>query len=333
MAELGIDDVPPLTDVEKNATIRHCLMARSGVYNPAVAESQVMKAFRPTRGTYQPGEYWFYNNWDFNVLGAIFEQQTGQGIFEALKEDIADRIQMEDFSTEDGTYMRSDESMFPAYHFQMTPHDMARFGLLLLREGQWRDNEIIPGSWVKQITTYSSDASLFGVDGYGYMWWVAKDGNKFPHLPFVHLPEGSFSARGAYGQMILVIPKYDLVIVHCVNTLKKGNSVSTGAIGLLVRKILEAMRVERPLDVSFEPSQYCGEYQLRRGVTLTVVSEGSRMFVQRTGMAREEAFAESLDTFYLAKNSIKLSFVRGSDNRVGEVIVHQLSRETRATKI
>jgi len=240
MRDLNIDDEPPLSDVEKRATIRDCLKARSGVYHTALYESQGMKALKPTRHTQKPGEFWYYNNWDFNVLCTIFEKLTGKKIFEALKEEIADPIQMEDFMPEDGWYVTGEESVHPAYPFRITARDMARFALLMLRKGDWNGKQIIPEDWVEEITGYYSDASLYSCDGYGYMWWVAKDGNRFPHLPNVKLKEGTYSARGAGGHYILVIPDYDMVIVHRVNTYLRGHFVSSGNMGKLVKMILDA---------------------------------------------------------------------------------------------
>jgi hypothetical protein len=69
------------------------------------------------------------------------------------------------------------------------------------------------------------------------MWWVAANGK---HLPNVTLDDGSFSARGAGGHYILVLPSRDMVIVHRVNTDVAGNSVSSAEFGTLVGMILAA---------------------------------------------------------------------------------------------
>lgn len=67
LAELQIDDIPPLTETEKEAKIIHLLKARSGVYHEAVSETEEMKATRPIRGSHKPDTHWYYNNWDFNA--------------------------------------------------------------------------------------------------------------------------------------------------------------------------------------------------------------------------------------------------------------------------
>jgi CubicO group peptidase (beta-lactamase class C family) len=132
----------------------------------------------PPRGSHAPGTFWYYNNWDFNALGAIFERLTGQKIGPAFYERIAVPTQMQDFRPEDVYYVapRGDESIFPAYPFRITTRDMARFGYLFLRQGQWRGRQVIPASWVTGSTTSYSDTGRWG-SGYGYLWWVAVNGD------------------------------------------------------------------------------------------------------------------------------------------------------------
>ncbi len=199
-----------------------------------------MKALKPERHSNKPGTFWYYNNWDFNTLGTIFEQQTKKDIFDAFKSDIADLIQMEDYIPEDGMRGRVPESIHTAYHFRMTARDMARFGLLMLRKGRWNGKQIIPEDWVEESTRPYSDARLYGSDAYGYMWWVAEDGHRYKHMPGVNLTQGTYSARGYGGHYIFVIPDYNMVVVHRVNTYIPGNFVSGRDVGNLLKLIFEA---------------------------------------------------------------------------------------------
>src|SRR4029079_9227231 len=99
LGDLGIDDRPPrLTEIEKQATILDLLRARSGVYHDAARETAAMRAARPPRGSHSPGTFNYYNNWDFNVLGAIFERVTGRKIFDEFHERIAKPIGMRGYS-------------------------------------------------------------------------------------------------------------------------------------------------------------------------------------------------------------------------------------------
>ena len=95
LEELGIDDKEPLTPTEKQATIRHLLQARSGIYLASLYGDDSFDG--PARGSHAPGTFHFYNNWDFNALGTIFEQLTRKKIFEEFKSRIADPLGMEDF--------------------------------------------------------------------------------------------------------------------------------------------------------------------------------------------------------------------------------------------
>jgi CubicO group peptidase (beta-lactamase class C family) len=236
MSDLGVDDKEPsLTPIEKRATLRQLLQARSGVYHPALYETKAMAARRPARSSHEPGTFWYYNNWDFNALGTIFRNLTRTDIFQAFKRRIADPIGMQDYNpATDGQYVTGDDSVHAAYPFRLTARDMARFGLLFLRNGRWKGLSVVPESWVKESVTSYSDAGASG--GYGYLWWISVDGK---HLPGVTLP-GAYSARGAGGHFILVIPDSDLVIVHRVDTDIRTASVSNEQFGNLVRLILAA---------------------------------------------------------------------------------------------
>lgn len=240
MADLGINDEPPLSEEELKATIRDCIKARSGVYHPALYESAGMKARKPERYSEKAGAHWYYNNWDFNVAGAIFKEKTGNDIFESIENELAKPIQMESFIAKDGWYVTGEESIHPAYPFRITAHDLARFGLLMLNNGNWNGSQVVPAAWVEESTRYHSDATLYASDGYGYMWWVSRDYNKFPHLPNVTLPEGTYSARGAGGHYVLIIPEYNMVIVHRVDTDIRDNRVTADEFGKLVSMVLNA---------------------------------------------------------------------------------------------
>jgi len=238
LADLGIDDRGSLTTIEKGATVEALLKARSGIYHPALYETPDMAVARPARGSYSPGTFWYYNNWDFNALGTIYEQGTKASIFEEFKSRIADPLEMEDFRIEDGSYVRGPESIHAAYPFRMSARDMARFGLLYLRGGQWRGRSVVPREWVEESTRSFSELGQSG--GYGYLWWVAPNGG--PHFTSAYFNGRVFSARGAGGHFIVVVPYLDLVVVHRVDTDVQGRQVTGAQFGHLMQLILNARR-------------------------------------------------------------------------------------------
>lgn len=206
---LGIDDKEGLTQTEKQATVRQLLLSSSNIYHPAEAQSN---DDLPARGSAAPGSQFYYNNFDFNVLGTIFRNETGQDIFEEFDTQIASQIGMEDFHWEsDGRYeFTNNSSLHPAYHFDMTTRDMARFGVLCLNQGRWEGKQLIAADWLATSTQPLADAHDFGASAYGYMWWVV-EGDLFGQAG---LPDGSFSAQGTWSQLIMIAPDLDLVIVH-----------------------------------------------------------------------------------------------------------------------
>ena len=207
LEELGIDDVNSLNEIEKQATIDQIINARSGIYLPAANAGSGPNM--PKRGEYKPGEHFYYNNWDFNVAGTIFEQKTGKNIYKAFEDEFAIPLGFQDFELVNQKKYGNDKlSIHPAYHFYFSTRDMARLGYLMLRKGKWNDKQIIPESWINKTTTMVSktgDYSIFS--GYSYMWWLYIDSD-------FELLEGAYTAAGAYGQYITVIPKLDMVIAH-----------------------------------------------------------------------------------------------------------------------
>jgi CubicO group peptidase (beta-lactamase class C family) len=195
-----------------------------------------MKAIRPERGSHAPGTFWYYNNWDFNALGTIFDQETREEtIYQAFKTRIADPIGMQDYPIDDLQYGCEPYSMHPYYGFRMSTRDLARFGLLFLREGRWRDQQIIPAEWVRESTaTYSQTDPD---SGYGYMWWTGVNGGLFPN---VRVKEHSYYASGYRGHRVIVLPYRNLVVVHRVNSDGGDVNLDDAQIGLLLWLILDA---------------------------------------------------------------------------------------------
>jgi len=242
LEELGIDDTEPsLTATEKQATIADLIKARSGIYHVALGEATSMKANRPERHSHTPGTFWYYNNWDFNALGTIFEQETGTKIFEEFDRRIAKPLQMEDFKASDCGYLTNNDygtskvSIHPYYLFRMSARDLARFGLLFLREGRWQDQQIIPMDWVRESTATHSE--IGPNSGYAYMWWTGVKGGLFPN---VQVKEHSFYASGYRGQRVIVLPYRNLVIIHLVNTDSSSVDIGDREIGPLLWLILDA---------------------------------------------------------------------------------------------
>ncbi|MFA5713885.1 MAG: serine hydrolase [Bacteroidales bacterium] len=215
VGQMGMDDVGGLLPIEKEASILNCITARSGVYHIA-SNTGDDRAYAPERGSQIPGQYYLYNNWDFNIAGTIFENLTAKNIYVAFEEEFAQPLGFQDFSLsaqkKGGTLSIS---QYPSYHFYLSTRDMARLGYLMLREGRWKESQILSKMWVSTITApftrvyeMNPDSRKIKSWGYGYMWWVW-DGlaSRGPY-------RGAYTAKGAGGQYITVLPALDMVIAH-----------------------------------------------------------------------------------------------------------------------
>lgn len=146
IGELGISDIGGLLPIEREATIRDLLTDKSGVYHPASNDGDNL-ADAPDRGTKEPGSYMLYSNWDFNVAGTVFEQLTGRDIYDELERQLAIPLHFEDWDRSVQQKMGDPSvSIHPAYHMWVSTRDLARIGLLMLNEGAWEGNQIIPQS-------------------------------------------------------------------------------------------------------------------------------------------------------------------------------------------
>jgi len=231
LAELNIDDRPPvLTTKEKQATIEDLLKSRSGVYHDAALDTKDSKSKRPYRGAYDPGTYWYYNNWDFNVLITIFEQETKMKMGEAFFEWIAKPIGMQDFEKDDIDYVFDIASDHPAYPVWISTRDLARFAQLYLNDGNWQNKQIIRKSWKDDsIKLYSATSSdLDNSEYFGYLWWLSLD--------------GSYQSRGEAEQKIIIDPINNMIIVHRHDTchVSQKHRPTSEEVDALFEKILKA---------------------------------------------------------------------------------------------
>jgi CubicO group peptidase (beta-lactamase class C family) len=118
IGNLGIDEDDGLLPIEKQATVDHIITARSGVFHEAANDGYDIKNVKK-RGSVKPGTYFLYNNWDYNVAGAIFEQATGKTLYRELQEQLVIPLGFQDWNilNQDRT-INKDKSRYSAYHMQ-----------------------------------------------------------------------------------------------------------------------------------------------------------------------------------------------------------------------
>lgn len=87
--------------------------------------------------------------------------------------------------------------------------DLAKLGLLFLHDGVWDGQRLLPEGWVAESVKPWVEDILPSNDrrdtGYGYQWWIPRDGRD---------GEASvFAGRGYGGQFLIVAPELDLIVV------------------------------------------------------------------------------------------------------------------------
>jgi len=96
--------------------------------------------------------------------------------------------------------------------------DMIKWGMLVLDDGKWAGEQLIPAEFVTQATSriYTNSANNY----YGYFWWLGdmKVGDKTYDCK---------SGRGAGGQFILMLPELDLLVVTTAHNKGMGKALAT----------------------------------------------------------------------------------------------------------
>jgi CubicO group peptidase (beta-lactamase class C family) len=161
----------------------------------------------------RPGTVYEYNDVRVNLLAYALLQVFRKPLPMVLKERIMDPIGASttwrwygyenSYTLIDGQQV---QSVSGGGHFGgglfINTLDHARFGLLMLRDGKWKDKQLISPAWIREATQPSASNSE-----YGYLWWVNADG----HFP--RAPQSAYAAEGFGGNYVIILPEQDMVVV------------------------------------------------------------------------------------------------------------------------
>jgi CubicO group peptidase (beta-lactamase class C family) len=224
--ELGLDNKEePFLPIEEHATLEQLLTARSGIY--IASGNGQLDPLTPKRGSEYPGTHFVYNNWDFDSAFMAFERLTEKNVYDALQTDLAVPIGMQDYDAAQQKKITGADPEHLRFAMYLSTRDMARVGQLMLRWGAWNGKQVIPADWIRYSTSIITpfdelNPTSLHVRGrpdrwaYGSLWWVW-DAAVFPGSIYNGPLQGAYSAMGAGGQYITVIPFEDMVIVHKVD--------------------------------------------------------------------------------------------------------------------
>lgn len=159
-----------------------------------------------------------YKTINSDAAGWLIARTTGLSVADYLSSRIWSRIGAgrEAFYTVDSIGIP-----FAGGGFNATLRDMARLGQLVLDEGRWNGEQVIPAQAIARIRQ-GGDPDVFVKAGYGTlpgwsyrgMWWVS------------HNENGAFAARGVHGQTIWIDPAADMVIVRFASHPVAGNAAN-----------------------------------------------------------------------------------------------------------
>lgn len=171
---------------------------------------------------YPPGEAWSYNNAAIQTLGRVLEGATGEEPHAYAEERLFAPTGM------DATEMTRDPSggtnMF--FGLRSSCEDLARFGYLFLRDGEWDGTEVLSPEWVEAATGAPSQEHNAA---YGFLWWLNHEGPIVGATQAVTpeaepteqvgqaipgAPEDLFTAQGLGGQIVMVDPGSEVVAVR-----------------------------------------------------------------------------------------------------------------------
>ncbi|MDP5061073.1 MAG: beta-lactamase family protein [Maribacter sp.] len=163
----------------------------------------------------EPGTVMEYNDVRVNVLAYSLTHVWRKPMPLVLKERIMDKIDAssswrwfgydEAWTEIDGLQMKSvTGGGHSGAGLFISTEDMARFGMLFLNNGKWKNDQLISENWIKKATTPSTPNA-----NYGYMWWLNKKGARH----WEGLSENIYYAAGFGGNFIVIDKENDVVVI------------------------------------------------------------------------------------------------------------------------
>ena len=179
-------------------------VARFNNHKPKPGEDALISYLRELPRIAPAGERWNYSTGETNLIGILVTQATGKPLAQYLQEKIWQPAGMQ----YPATWLLSKTGQeISGCCLQAAPRDYARFGQFILEGAQvggaaGAGKPTVPDGWLQAATHKEADIGVPG-RGYGYQWWTYDD--------------GSFTARGIFGQGIFIDPQRQLVIVSNAN--------------------------------------------------------------------------------------------------------------------
>ena len=151
----------------------------------------------------QPGTSFVYNSGLTIAAGKILENSTQQNLAQYARDNLFTPLDIRDVDW----YRYSNGIYQTGGGISMRPRDMAKLGQLILNNGWWNGESIIPEQWIKDsVSAKIKFPDNFYDDYYGYFWWRQEFTVNDQTINSIH-------AAGYGGQHIYIIPEFNLVLI------------------------------------------------------------------------------------------------------------------------
>lgn len=170
-----------------------------------------------------PGTFYNYQSGSTELLALCLIQASGKSLADLASDWLWKPMQ----AKQTATWHTDGKGTELAYCcFNTSAREFARFGKLMLHNGNWNGTQLLDSSFVQMATTPA--LSSF----YGYSFWLDKShGTK------------AFFQNGFLGQFIITIPEYNLVIVRLgKNCLPDGNDNLPEDFHIMVESVLKMVK-------------------------------------------------------------------------------------------
>lgn len=169
-------------------------VARFNNHKPEEGVDALVSYLRKLPRAAPAGTRWNYSTGETNLVGVLVARATGKPLASYLSEKIWVPAGMEQQAT--WILSRTGQEISGCC-IQAATRDFARFGQFILDGARAGGQPIVPSDWLAQATARQADIGRPS-RGYGFQWWTYDD--------------GSFAARGIFGQGIFIDPRRRLVI-------------------------------------------------------------------------------------------------------------------------
>jgi CubicO group peptidase (beta-lactamase class C family) len=199
-----------LDDAKKAITVQHLLDMTSGfAWQEGLsggAESVIAMARSPDWQQFvldqpmatAPGTRFYYNSGNSHLLSAILSKVTGRSALDYAREKLFGPLGIDDVQWQTDPQGVT----VGGWGLHLQPRDMAKIGYLWLRGGLWEGKQILPASWIEGVRKADIDMRESWASDLRY-------GRQFWGMPL----RDAFMAVGKHRQLIVVMPKLDIVAV------------------------------------------------------------------------------------------------------------------------